>query len=468
MPRNGSGSYGLPSGEPVSTGTTISSSVHNSTMSDIATALTASIAKDGQTVPTADLPMGTQKHTNVGDAAARNQYATAGQVQDGAFIVCSSVAGTNTITATLSPAITSYSVGMLVVFTPANDNTGATTIAINGLTALDILKEDGDAIVAGDLKDGVPAFLVLDEGGDDFYLLNPQKITDGQLSGNVPLLNGSNVFSGIQTISSSFPYYQLIDSDESANNQRWRVQSNGGDFRLIASNDAATILTPFLTASRSGTTITALELTATAFTFNGGGLLVSGGGTGATTATAARTNLGLGSLATASNVNNSNWSGTDLAVTNGGTGASDAATARTNLGAMPLDFTSLTTVEGNALGAGDDFLVMDGTTAKRIQFSDAGVPVQTVSGTSDTLATADMNTFLEYTNGSSVAVSLNTGVGKVGNVILIKQTGAGQVTVGGTAKLEAAVGSKTRTQDSVIALLCIAANTWAVFGDFAA
>jgi hypothetical protein len=61
MSRNGSGVYSLPAGNPVVTGTSISSTWANTTLSDLATALTGSVASDGQTPMTGNLDMNSRK-----------------------------------------------------------------------------------------------------------------------------------------------------------------------------------------------------------------------------------------------------------------------------------------------------------------------------------------------------------------------------------------------------------------------
>lgn len=97
--------------------------------------LSNALLTDGSTPPSANLPMGGYRHTNVGNATARNEYAAMGQVQDGVATYLTSVAGTNTITATAPFSMSAYVTGQKFLFKVAGNNTGATTININSIGA---------------------------------------------------------------------------------------------------------------------------------------------------------------------------------------------------------------------------------------------------------------------------------------------------------------------------------------------
>ena len=76
MSRNGSGVYSLPAGNPVVTGTTITSTWANTTLTDLATAMTGSVASDGQTPMTNSLNMSSNKIISVTDPTNAQDAAT--------------------------------------------------------------------------------------------------------------------------------------------------------------------------------------------------------------------------------------------------------------------------------------------------------------------------------------------------------------------------------------------------------
>src|SRR3990167_9987614 len=74
------GVFTLAAGNPVVTGTTISSTVQNNTMSDVATGLSTCVLKDGTQIITANIPMATFKFTGMGSGTAATDSASFGQL----------------------------------------------------------------------------------------------------------------------------------------------------------------------------------------------------------------------------------------------------------------------------------------------------------------------------------------------------------------------------------------------------
>ncbi len=149
MARDGAGNYTMPYPDFVA-GTTIESQKVDDNNADLAAAMTQSLSKDGQTVPTGNQPMGGFKHTGVAAASARTDYARTDQVQDNAFASVLTT-GDDAIVAVLTPLVTVAKLGQRFTLKKnANANTGAVTLNV-GPGAGPVKWPNGDALAAADL-----------------------------------------------------------------------------------------------------------------------------------------------------------------------------------------------------------------------------------------------------------------------------------------------------------------------------
>ena len=133
MSRNGSGTYTLPAGNPVVTNTTISSTWANTTLSDIASALTGSVASDGQTSMAGSLNMASNKIVSVTDPTNPQDAATKAYADSVGFTVAPSTAG-NVLTSngtawtSATPSASPIPAGSVMLFYQSAAPTGWTQV----------------------------------------------------------------------------------------------------------------------------------------------------------------------------------------------------------------------------------------------------------------------------------------------------------------------------------------------------
>ncbi len=296
MSFNGSGTFVVNSaGQPVVTGTTITSTAFNLLTADLATGLTTTLTKDGQSTPTANIPMGSFKLTGLANGTAAADAVRMSQLQsNGANYI--TVAGTaDVITGGVTPALTAYAAGNEFVFVVGSTNTTSVTLNVDGLGAKAITKDGTGALTAGDLTAGDVALIVYD--GTRFQLvsasygvsswaggttgLTPASATTGavSLAGTLVVANGGT---GAATLTAN---NVLLGNGTSA----VQVVAPGSSGNLLTSNG-----TTWSSTAPSGGGVTTFTAGTTGFTPStatsgavtlSGTLAVANGGTGGSTST---------------------------------------------------------------------------------------------------------------------------------------------------------------------------------------
>ncbi len=178
------------------------------------------------------------------NAGANTVLPYAGQQAARGLHLCSDTGATNAYATTLLPAVSSYTTGLTVLLTAASTNTGACTLAVDGLSPVAIKMPDGAAALPGALC--AQGIYMLCYDGTAFKLLNPSQAQSAAI-----LQTQTATYSGYGVLSTSIPVDDSIPtSTEGAEMMSVSITPTTASSRMVISANG-------MFASGSATTLTA-------------------------------------------------------------------------------------------------------------------------------------------------------------------------------------------------------------------
>ena len=328
-------------------------------------------------------------------------------------------------------------------------------------------------------------------------------VNTGTSGATIPLLNGTNTWSGPQTLSATAPTYAFIDTDAATDTGRLRFSFDSGVFALQALTDAGAFGATAWRVLRTGTTIDEFEVNATVIDINGtadfsvaptvGGsnTVWHAGNDGAGSGLDADTLDGVQGSAYATLAGTQTFSGTKTFSSNSGTAFAPASGGTGGGGAVGLgEYVTLTGLAPNIVfndtsaSINNWFITMNqgtviigdvvtGTPTSRLDLTNTlaafNVPVQARAAasatTTGTLTAASANKTIQATGD----ITIDNSVFAAGDIILIYAGASSRtITEGASVTMRlggsATTGSRTLAARGVAMLFFVSASEVVVSG----
>lgn len=300
MPRDSNGTYTLPAGNPVVSGTTISSTWANSTLSDIATALTDSLSRDGEGSMAAPLQLADGSIGAPGLTWANET--TTGWYRAGSGDIRFAISGGDKTQITTNGFAVTPGTAALPSYTFIGDTdtgmyrSGANEISFstNGTVKVTIASAGGVLGSSGSAANPSFGFIADPNTG----VFSSAADTLGLTAGGIEVFNIASTGSSIWT--GTTPSIRFVDSDGAVDEKIWTLSmSTAGSIRLLTRTDANGVGSDVFVVTRTGTTVSTFTITSAITSFSA--ILRAGDGSTTTPAYGFTSDTDMGFYRSASN-----------------------------------------------------------------------------------------------------------------------------------------------------------------------